>query len=148
MSTTANKKYLFVGGDEGQLKRIDLVTHHVSHGFGQPSDGIIGGMATTYDNQYLFTHDGEKELNQYRIDDHQLIKEYKPNHYICSVVATFDNRHVFVGLDNGCVYQICVETQKFIKCFEKIHHNVIPSMAVTRNSLFLITSSRDGDVKK
>jgi len=62
-------------------------------------------------------------------------------------VATFDNKHVFVGLHYGFLHQICLESQTVIKDYGQIHEAHISTMVVTRNNIFLITGCYDGHLK-
>jgi hypothetical protein len=104
-------------------------------------------MAATFDSKYLFVGSCQ-DLIQYRIDDHELVKEYPLEALIFSVVTTYDNRHVFAGQESGSVHQICIETQKVIKCYPGIDDTTIYSMTVTRDSEWLITCNASGKGRK
>jgi WD40 repeat protein len=65
-----------------------------------------------------------------------------PNH-IRTVITTLDSKHVFVGLADGSLHQICIETRTVIKDYGVIHRNEIGTMVVTRDSDLLITGSYD-----
>jgi hypothetical protein len=104
-------------------------------------------VATFSLNKYLFTK-VDQELLQYRIDDPEPVKKYKFNVYILSAITTFDDRHVFVGLQGGFLHQICIESQIVTKHYGQIHDESIDSMAVTRDNIFLITWGADRRVKK
>jgi WD40 repeat protein len=64
------------------------------------------------------------------------------------VVTTFDGKHAFVGLFDGTLYQICIDSQKVIKNYGKIHDTAINSMAVSRDNKFLITGGFDQRILK
>jgi WD40 repeat protein len=87
-------------------------------------------------------------LVQYRIDDHQFVRRYKLNYIIYSITTTLDSKHIFVGLPNGSLHQICIDSGKLIKDYGKIHDEPIFSMVVTRDNNFLITCCSDETVKK
>jgi WD40 repeat protein len=104
-------------------------------------------IATTLDSQYTFVG-CKKNLKQYRVDDHELLKEYPLNYDIGSVVTTFDGKHAFVGLLDGFLQQICLDSKKVIKKYGKIHERGIHSMAVSRDNSFLITGGGDKRILK
>jgi WD40 repeat protein len=107
----------------------------------------ISQMATTCDNKYLFLKCG-KQLRQYQIDGYEIVKEYQFNKWIKSMVTTFDNKRIFVGLNGGSLHQICIDSQRVIKDYGNVHTHDITSMAVTRDNNFLITGGLDKRVKK
>jgi WD40 repeat protein len=104
-------------------------------------------MATTSDSQYLFVS-CQKNLKQFRVADYELVKEYTFKSRIGSVVTTFDRKHAFVGISNGSLHQICIDSQKVIKNYGKIHSDPIISMAVSRDNNFLVTGGEDKRVTK
>jgi hypothetical protein len=64
--------------------------------------------------------------------------------HIQSVITTFDRKHAFAGLTDGSLHQICIDSQKVIKNYGKVHETWIISIAVSRDNSFLITGGRDG----
>ena len=148
LTTTIDKKYLFVGDWSGIQKQIDVKDQNVTHEYGKVHDGITS-MATTFDTKYLFTIGwGADNLKQFRIIDHQLIKTYNVLSFITSIIITFNDKDLFVGNDDGYLKQICVEKREVIKEYGRIHTSWINSMAVTRDNNYLITSSEDKNIKK
>jgi hypothetical protein len=67
---------------------------------------------------------------------------------IQSVITTFDRKHAFAGLVDGSLRQICIDSQKVIKNYGKVHETCIISIAVSRDNSFLITSGEDQRVLK
>jgi DNA-binding beta-propeller fold protein YncE len=67
---------------------------------------------------------------------------------ICSTIATFDKKYVFVGLSNGTLNKICLHSQEVTINFGGIHHKDLREMAVTRDRNYLITCGHDGTVTK
>jgi hypothetical protein len=88
------------------------------------------------------------ELRQYRLDDHLMVKKYYFHRAIRSLVTTWDSKHAFVGLKDGSLHRICLDREKVIKNYGKITDEEIISMAVTRDSNFLIASGFDGCLRK
>jgi WD40 repeat protein len=101
----------------------------------------------TSDSQYIFVI-GMKSLKQYRVDDHKLVKEYPLKRGTRSVITTFDGKHAFVGLFDGSLHQICIDSQKVIKNYGKIQDTAINSMAVSRDNKFLIIGGFDQRILK
>lgn len=64
------------------------------------------------------------------------------------MVTTFDNKHIFVGLNGGSLHQICIDSHRVIKDYGNVHTHDISTMAVTRDNNFLITGGLDKRVKK
>ena len=146
--TTPDKKHLFVSDYKGNLKQICLRTQTVTHDYGNMTDGSSGifGMATT--SEYVFLGCAQ-QLKQCRIDDHELVKSYPFQKDIISVITTFDSRHAFVGLTDGSLHQICIDSQTVIKDYGvNDGGDFVISMAVTRDNNFLITGLYTGTIKK
>jgi WD40 repeat protein len=130
--TTADKKTLFLGDRNSHLKQISLRNHKVTHDYVRISDDPISSLTTTPDDKYLFVIQAE-ELQQYRIEDHVLLRAYQRDRCIESVATTHDNKHVFAGTWYGQILQICVDSQKFIYEYQNFH-NAITTMALTRDN--------------
>ena len=77
-------------------------------------------MAMTFDNKYLFLG-CTGELRQYRLDDHTLAKSYPFDQRILSVITTYDNRHAFIGLEYGEIYEISIDSDSIIKNYGRVH---------------------------
>jgi hypothetical protein len=82
------------------------------------------------------------------VDDHELIKDYVFSEHISSLVTTLDSKHAFVGLSDGSLQQICIDSQVVIKEYGEFSLDPINSMAVTRDNNFLIAGHTSGAVSK
>lgn len=92
-------------------------------------------ITTTFDNEQFFASDGNL-LVQFRVDDHTFLRKYRVSATICSTVATFDNKYVFVGLLNGTLTKICIQSQKATINFGGIRHKDLREMLIPRDSNF------------
>jgi hypothetical protein len=133
LRTTADKKHLFIGDKCGNLKQIFLQTHGVTHDFGQLDHGSICSLATTPDNQYLFVVCGAG-LKQFLIASHECVNTYVLSHEIFSVVTSSDGKHVFAGLYEKSLHQICIDSRSVTK--EIYLSDDITAMAVTRDNKY------------
>jgi hypothetical protein len=104
-------------------------------------------IATTSDNEYFLASVGNF-LQQFRIEDHTYVKHYWFSDTICSTIATFDQKNIFVGLTNGTLEKICLENLTVVRFFGKIRHKELREIVVTSDSKFLITCGSNGSVKK
>ena len=68
-------------------------------------------IALTDDDKYLFVST-ERKVNQYRVNDHALVKTYKFICHVTTIITTLDNKYVFVGHEQGGLSQICIDTQE------------------------------------
>lgn len=68
-------------------------------------------------------------MKQYRVNDHQLVKEYPFNEAISSVITTFDSKHAFAAKEDGFLHQISIDRKQVIKNYGEIHTDHINSMA-------------------
>jgi hypothetical protein len=89
-----------------------------------------------------------QELKQYRVDDHELVKAYLFDSRVYSVITSFDSKHSFAGLEDGSLKQICIDSQTVIKDYGKINNMAITTMALTRYTKFLVSSSYDNRLIK
>lgn len=147
LRTTPDKKHLFVSDNGGNLKQICLLIQRVTHDYGEISDYEICSMATTSDNKYVFVGCG-KRLKQYRVDSHKLVKAYRFNASVNSVITTFDSKFAFARLFNGSLHQLCIRDKTVSKHYGEIAEYFIPSMVVTRDNNFLIAGYLGEGVRK
>jgi DNA-binding beta-propeller fold protein YncE len=146
LNTTAGKKTLFIKDYFWDCLQISLETHKTLHHFHTTGDSP-SQTTTTPDNQYVFVS-GTWELEQWHIKTHTRVKKYIFNSQNKSVATTFDNKHVFVGLQDGSLWQICVKGQTVIRDYGKILEFGITSIAVTRDGQFLVVAGHGAYLAK
>jgi D-mannonate dehydratase len=105
-------------------------------------------MAITAYSQYMFLGI-EGKLKQYLIATHRIVNHYQSIFDVCSVKTSPNSMHGFVRLSQGCLKQICIDSQTIIKRYHNtIHKTDVKSMAVTRDGNFLVTADEDGNWTK
>jgi hypothetical protein len=110
LKTTPSKRYLFIGGSNGEYKQIDLHNQTViftHYGPGLP-DSIEDSnvMTLSHDNKYLFAC-YSMSVVQHEINHPFNKKSYQFDGYTQIVITTYDNKWAFVALIDGSVSQIC-----------------------------------------
>jgi hypothetical protein len=146
-TTTADKKHLFIGDESSNLKQISIKLQKVTYDYPRLLNTTILSIATTHNNQHLLVG-CFLELRLYQINNHKLVKKHHFPSAIGSVITTPDNQWAFVGLLEGSVCQISLDSHILITDFGKVTHQPIYSMAVTRDNNFLITGGGDFHVRK
>jgi WD40 repeat protein len=151
LKTTPSKRYLFIGGTNGEYKQIDLHSQTIffkHYGPGLP-DCIEDsyGMTLSHDNKYLFAC-YSMSVVQHEINDPFNKKSYNFDRYTQTVITTYDNKWAFVAFIDGSVSQICLDTQKIIKTYSLVHNYYIKTNAGTRDNKYLITASNDKRIRK
>jgi hypothetical protein len=102
----------------------------------------------TSDDEYLFLPSG-KSLKQYKTHNHQLVKKYSFNDNIFPVMRAHDNTHVYIGLKDGTIHQICPKIQTVTNRYEyPLKFENIETFAVTRDNKFLIVACWSHHLRK
>jgi hypothetical protein len=150
IKTSDDKKHLFINDSDGWWKHINVQNQKAMDGDVGTGQSGICEIVTTPDNQYVFTGSGAW-LQQYSIDAQEFINPKKTNfdQTITSIVTTFDSKYVFIGLQNGALHQLCVDSQESVYSYGCMGtptvwgsgDKSIGSMAVTKDNSYLFITT-------
>lgn len=155
-------RFLFIGGNDGILKQVDIEKKALVKDYGEVANAVIKSMATSNNTKYLFTSDMTGHLQIWEISvlgdtskwdvEHRLVLKYQQKMHenaIGSITITPNSKYLFTSDYNGTLAQWAIQDAKIsINFYQKIHNGEVYSIATTSDSKYLFTSSYNGYIKQ
>lgn len=147
---------IFAGGWKGDQIQFDMENLNMIKKHGYYNEGCIMSQATTHDNRYLFVGCADGRLSQFDVKKQKEIKNYgkmivnsfsiyghEPNS-IRSMAITKDDKYLFVGDEQGRLFQFHIKQQMLIKKYGNICDISIMEMFLISDDRFLFIKSEEG----
>jgi hypothetical protein len=98
--SSPDKKYVFLGTQDGTLLKQINVHNHAVYDYGELPEGKIWAIAVTFDNKFVFFAIG-KQLFQYGMHDQQMIARVTTGTTISTIVTSRADTQLWVGCEEG-----------------------------------------------
>ena len=145
--SSPDKKYVFLGIQDGTLFKQINVHNHAVYDYGKLPEGQTYAIAVTFDNKFVFFGNG-KQLFQYRLHDQQQIAEKTCETDISTIVTSCSDTKLWVGCEDGQLYNYSLDPLTEIKCHRNIKGGHITGLAMDTDNNFLWISGMDSCLKK
>ena len=162
--------WLFLGWNDGTLKKYSSTDWDLVDDFGQAHEFPIISITMDQNELFLFTCDVKGVIKEWCINSKQLLKVhpnlivdgidlYGKNFYdrekyedlfINVVAITPDHKHIYLVDFEGKLLKIDFETRNLLKDFGRCHgeNEIINKIIVTNDSKFIITGDTNQNFKK
>ena len=142
--------FLFVGGDDCTLRKVDTTTGNTVQSFAGHNNRIISVILSP-DEQYLLSADWSGGVFLRDIGTGQVTKKFSGhNGEIFSMALSRDGKKLIAGTKNFSMVNAItlwdVPTEKMIRIFEEIPER-ITSVAFIGNGQYILTGSWDGALR-
>jgi WD40 repeat protein len=149
MTTTLDNKYLFAGGNFGELKQICLESQEEVRHYGKIHDGPIYCLELTRDSKYLITGSRDQHVKRISIEDRAVEKDFGQ---VCGGIRAMkisvDQQKLFIGDGWGQLILMSLTDGTTIKHFGQIYRRGITGIVITGDEKFFFTSSEDAQIKQ